>query len=193
MRCRRQGRSGKWCEFPVDTHPRKGHLTMDEYLNGSTPEPENQDLPAGSGTDSAAGSPHQDTENAKPPAAESPAQDDASPVEDSSSPDQNANQGAEDNAGTYRNQNTGSYSNDSHWGTYEDWNFGNIEAKKAAEEKKQQAYSGHTDRADIREAATVHTDRMNIPETLQIRDITAGMTHIGSAHRRMRKRPAPIS
>ena len=117
---------------------------MDEYLNGSTPEPENQDLPAGSGTDSEAGSPHQDTENAKPPAAESPAQDDASPVEDSSSPDQNANQGAEDNAGTYRNQNTGSYSNDSHWGTYEDWNFGNIEAKKAAEEKKQQAYSGQS-------------------------------------------------
>ena len=106
---------------------------MDDYLNGSTPEHENQDQP------SAAGSPYQNTENANPPAEENPVRGDAPSEKDSSMSAQNTGTG--DNAGSYRNQNTGSYSNDNQWGTYEDWNFGNIEAKK------QQTYSGRSSTA----------------------------------------------
>ena len=106
---------------------------MDDYLNGSTPEHENQDQP------SAAGSPYQNTENANPPAEENPVRGDAPSEKDSSMSAQNTGTG--NNAGSYRNQNTGSYSNDNQWGTYEDWNFGNIEAKK------QQTYSGRSSTA----------------------------------------------
>ncbi len=111
---------------------------MDEYMNGSTPEHENQDPVSGNGTDSAANSSYQNSENEKPPAGENPAGNEDSVQADNSTAEGAGTAGA---AGTYQNQNTGSFSNDSHWGTYEDWNFGNIEAKKEAEEKKQ-TYAG---------------------------------------------------
>lgn len=113
---------------------------MDEYMNGSTPEHENQDPVSGNGTDSAANSSYQNSENEKPPAGENPAGNEDSVQADNSTAEEAGTAGA---AGTYQNQNTGSFSNDSHWGTYEDWNFGNIEAKKEAEEKKQ-AYAGQS-------------------------------------------------
>lgn len=110
---------------------------MDEYMNGSTRSMRIRTRSPGTAL-ILRRTAHIRIQKMRSRRQENPAGNEDSVQADHSAADEAGTAGA---AGTYQNQNTGSFSNDSHWGTYEDWNFGNIEAKKEAEEKKQ-TYAG---------------------------------------------------